>query len=307
MDKESIISRLKVWWHEFRGNFGDHVVHVVGKSRENKVPTNRYPVSTNLAVIISLSLLLGGGFFGVGPFVGEQLNNLGALLVSLGGGETPKSEEDPLIKTPEKEADENCILDDEGWVLWLGEMNREINDDTHLSLPANIKSGLFKYRGDINLDNECMFEFVPRGEIAINYVVSFDDFYQLVIGNNDYWTVTLAATDVVGGPYYPIKEKNTGVERPRLISSIKKGSAVEVTIRQNKNDNMYSVEVTLIYTPDLSYKAQKNTETFTWEFEPSPILKLKPIDLSIGLIRGENDTSHIGVSFISPAPTQPAR
>lgn len=197
-----------------------------------------------------------------------------------------------------------CDLSEGEWVRWFGKINQDFEDKTHFTLPANSNSALFKYVGKIEDFSTCEFTFIPRSENSVNYVLSLDDVYQIVIGDNDFWTIAARATDSIGGDLVPIKEDSTQKTRPRLTNKIKNGTTVRVVLNQKFVDTTtYQIELVVSYKPDSVTLNETQTSTFTWTFEPSPAILENP-SLSVGLIRGGEDKSEIGVNFISPSMVQ---
>ena len=134
--------------------------------------------------------------------------------------------------------------------------------------------------------------------------MSLDEIYQIVIGDNDFWTIALRATDAIGGELIPIEEDSTQKTRPRLLNKIKNGTTVKVALNQKFIDeNTYQIELTISYKPDTDVLNETQTDKFTWTFEPSPAILKKP-SLSVGLIRGLEDKSEISVNFVDPNVVQ---
>ena len=194
-----------------------------------------------------------------------------------------------------------CDLNTGEWVRWLGSINQDFEDKTHFTLPVNSNGALFKYAGKIDDFSSCEFAFIPRSENSINYVISLDEIYQIVIGDNDFWTIAVRATDAIGGDLIPIKEDFTQKTRPRLLNKIKNGTAVKVILSQKFiDDKTYQIDLDVSYKPDTTELNETQTSKFTWTFEPSPLILKKP-SLSIGLLRGLTDKSEIGVNFVDPS------
>src|SRR3989344_7550875 len=186
----------------------------------------------------------------------------------------------------------NCNFDSGTWKVWWGKLNSDVEDRTYYSLPTNSYQGLYKYFGPTPDIRTCEFVFVPRSESAINYVVSLDGIYQLQVGDNDYWTVSLGASNTVGGPLLAVKELTTGKTRPRVTGVIAKGSTVTLKLSQDfMEDNKYRVEATVTYSQEFDINAEPKTEVFQWEFIPSPAIDLYKNQISMGLIRAKGDTS----------------
>lgn len=211
---------------------------------------------------------------------------------------------DIKIEAPENDTPDvfsKCDLNKGEWVRWLGKINQDFEDKTHFTLPVNSSGALFKYVGKIEDFSSCEFIFIPRSENSINYILSLDEIYQVVIGDNDFWTIAVRATDAVGGDLVPIKEDVTQKTRPRLLSKIKNGTTVKVVLNQKfLDDDTYQIEVLVTYKPDTSTLDETQTSKFSWTFEPSPAILDNP-SLSIGLIRGSGDKSDIGANFIDPS------
>lgn len=256
-------------------------------------------------------LLIGGGLGS-----GLKLFQYGMSFIENSNGTVPGVEsvaltssviqsDSPQINryiTKNEDNENGCKLTDGTWSLWLGKMSRDVKDSGYLFLPPGSNQGLFKYSQSYNPEWVCEFAFVPRSEDGINYVISFDSLYQLVIGDNDFWTISLRASEALDGPLKPKKETQTQLERPRLQSKIRPGSTVKVLLEQRFiNDKEYEVKITVDYYSDVSYESVSVPESFSWVFEPSPSFDLKPLELSIGLIRGSGDLT-VGASFLSPNP-----
>ena len=207
------------------------------------------------------------------------------------------------IETPKKDAEDaftKCDLNSGEWVRWLGAVNQDFEDKTHFILPTNSSGALFKYVGKIDDISSCEFVFIPRSENSINYVLSLDEIYQIVIGDNDFWTIALRATDAIGGELIPIEEDTTQKTRPRLLNKIKNGTTVKVVLNQKFIDeDTYQIELNVTYKPDTDRLNEMQIDKFTWTFEPSPAILKKP-SLSVGLIRGLEDKSEISVNFVDP-------
>ena len=204
----------------------------------------------------------------------------------------------PLANTPGTFS--KCDLNTGEWLRWFGKINQDFEDKTHFTLPTNSNSALFKYVGKIDDFSTCEFTFIPRSENSINYVLSLDDVYQIVIGDNDFWTVAARSTDSIGGDLVPIKENSTQKTRPRLSNKIKNGTTVKVILNQKFIDaSTYQIELIVSYKPDSLILNEVQTSTFSWTFQPSPAILDNP-SLSIGLIRGIEDKSEIGVNFVDP-------
>lgn len=197
-----------------------------------------------------------------------------------------------------------CDLSAGEWIRWFGKINQDFDDKTHFTLPVSSGGALFKYIGKIDDFSSCEFIFIPTSESSINYVISLDEIYQIVIGDNDLWTVALRATDAIGGELLPISEDATQKTRPRLLSAVKSGTTVRAAINQGFIDSgRYKIELTVTYKPDATEINETQTSKFMWTFEPSPAILENP-SLSVGLIRGFGDKSEIGVKFVNPDVVQ---
>lgn len=205
---------------------------------------------------------------------------------------------DPRNRTSGMSGD--CNLNNGQWHLWYGRASQDVNDRKYFILPINREGFLFYYVGEIEDITICEFRFIPRGESAINYVISLDGVYQIVVGDNDLWAITLKATDQIDGVLSPVKESVTDEPRPRLSSRVRMGTMISVVLTQQFLDHgKYEVVAEISYKPDAGNDSEINTEKFTWIFDPPPVTS-GAVRLSVGLIRDPRNTSEIGASFIYP-------
>lgn len=241
------------------------------------------------------------------------LSNLGLLTSLLKEVNTSNPEDNvasvnsatPIkINSPQGEVAQgvkNCDLDNGSWNRWYGRVSQGVDDKNYFILPTNSGGALFQYAGNIEDITTCEFSFIPRGENTINYVVSLDGIYQIVLGDNDFWTVTLKATDRVDGELLPIEESVTKKTRPRLLSKARKGTTMSMLLTQRfLENNKYEVTAEISYKPDIDSSSYVSTEKFIWIFDPSPTIH-NSARLSVGLVRDPRDTSEIGASFIVPS------
>lgn len=256
-----------------------------------------------------LMLLSVGGLFGAGfKYIPKLIsvffeNGVGnELTASVSNNGIVKNNTETSIIQRSTESLQ-CDLDKDLWELWLGDIVQDVREPSYFSLPQKSTQGLFKYKSNIENISNCEFSFIPRGEGSINYVISFDGVYQIVIGDNDYWTISLRASDSIGGALNPIKEDKVQKTRPRLVSPIKKGTPVKITLNQGFTESgKYRVFIKINYRMDKIDSNAVHEEVFSWIFSPNPTLELYPTDLSIGLIRAKDDQRNVGVTFIYPNP-----
>lgn len=285
-------------------------------SRWGGVKCEEHRMSTILVATLLMSTIVGGGLAGGWHLIletGKYIYN-NTVVANTQGNKTQVAS--PIVSTIGSElfaqspklniSDDakNCDLQSAKWDLWFGnKLNTDVEDNTLLSLPVSSAQALYKYLGDVPNVAVCEFVFIPRGEKAINYVISYDGIFQVVIGDNDYWTISLRASDRLDGPLYSVEETQTGKTRPRLLSSAKQAAPIRVRLeRIVTEDGKFDITLTITYQPEIVGEIDTPPETFNWKFTPSPAAIIKPIELSIGLIRAKNDKSEIGVSFIYPNP-----
>lgn len=301
---------MKSWYIEFKSACKAIYCHKL--SAWGGIKCEDYKLSVICASCFLFFLLIGGGLgsgielfqYGM-SFMEDRDKNATSVVESVDMTSSVIQSDGPQINryiTKNEENENGCKLTEGTWNLWLGEMSRDVKDPGYLFLPSGSNQGLFKYSQVYNPEWACEFVFVPRGKDDVNYVISFDGIYQIVIGDNDFWTISLRASDALDGPLKPKKESLTQLERPRLQSKIRPGSTVKVLLEQKFiNDKEYEVKVTVDYDRDVSYEIDSVPESFSWIFEPSPSFDLRPLELSIGLIRGLKDST-VGASFLSPNP-----
>lgn len=297
------------WYREFKSACKGIYCHKL--SAWGGIKCEDYRLSVICASCFLFFLLIGGGLgsgiklFQYGMSFMETRNIVVPEVEPVALTSSAIQSDSPQINryiAKNEESENGCKLTDGTWSLWLGEMSRDVKDSGYLFLPPGSNQGLFKYSQSYNPEWACEFAFVPRSEDGVNYVISFDGLYQIVIGDNDFWTISLRASEALDGPLKPKKEVKTQLERPRLQSKIRPGSTVKVLLEQRFiNEKEYEVKILVDYDRDVSYETVSEPESLSWVFEPSPSFDLKPLELSIGLIRGSGNST-VGASFLSPNP-----
>jgi len=168
-----------------------------------------------------------------------------------------------------------------------------------LILPLNDSSGLLKYSDPIPVDSIYEIKFIPLGDTAINFVVTIPEIYEIVIGDKDYRTISLKySSEINQPPSIPVREKTTGLDRPKLTYPVNKNSEIGINIEQKlmSNGNLW-VQFDIHYWAE--DKKQKLPQSFTYEFKPSPRID-DSLFLNLGLIRGVlRDT--ISIKLIEPS------
>ena len=305
---------IREWLAEVGVNCRTIFCHFVGRWGGLKCEEHR--MSTIIVATFTMSLLIGGGLTLGAQSLAQVVSSLSGLnsgdkidssgLVANSISSTYKTS---VIAQPPKfnvsEEAKNCDLQNSAWQLWFGDkLNTDVEDTTYLSLPVGSAQALYRYLGDVPNDT-CEYVFIPRGERVINYVISYDGIFQIVIGDNDYSTVTLRASDRIDGPLYYIKETKTAKTRPRLLSSAKQGALIRAELQRVVTEKgKFNITLTVTYQPEIVGDVDTASETFNWEFTPSSTTIVRPLGLSIGMIRAENDKSEISANFIHPNPAQ---
>lgn len=197
---------------------------------------------------------------------------------------------------------ENCFQNEKEWSATLGALVNTTSTSRSLAIPQSEVRGLYVYPKKVHVTSSCTFRFVPLGEAAINYTISFADFYEVVIGDNDYRTVTLRATEALQGSFVAKTEVRRNSKRPFLDSPIKKGTKVLTEVIPKKfNNGDFDILVRVTYTADTNLlPSDFRIEEFSWRFRPSPILDEVDPSLSVGLIRAAKDDREVAALFLLP-------
>lgn len=280
----------RTWWREFGIIILDHLRHASGGGATKRKDI-KYERSVRLASISLLTLIVGGlGGSSIG--VAFRWN----ITKDLNTPQEATSTDNPVPKR--SAANEKGCFDEGKWDLRFGSLsgNASAGESSYYYLDPQKVKGFLGYSEDFPLNTECKFSFIPRGSKAVNLAISIDKLYQVTVGDNDYRTVSLRASREIAGKLDPIKESRTNLTRPRLKENMTKGSAVDITLRQEFLDEK-KFRVTIIVAP-----AEQESGEFVYEFYPSPQIYLEPLRFSIGLIREPGDKSEIAVSLLPPLP-----
>ncbi len=294
-------------WHAHIGRVISDVFHAQVEKHAG-IKGKDYPLPALLAGCLAILLPLGiySLIVGVGAglftdwakdqFTGKN-TSLAATIASVS----------KPIQSPKKQISndaEKCDLDLNGWQK-ANDGKASIDDDEPSHLILNTKSTGIQYRyngspEDISL---CEYTFAPRSEKAINYAITLDGVYQITIGDNDYSAIALRAAKKIDGQFLPVNEERTSSSRPRLAHPVQEGTQVKVRLVQlPDSDSVYRVTAEITYTPVGSTTPIATPETFSWVLPSTLVLQVKTPHISVGLIRGKNDDSEIGVNFLSPDP-----
>ncbi len=182
------------------------------------------------------------------------------------------------------------------WVIGQGNLSKLIGSSSIFYLPHGENSGLLKYTTPLNDKNslfQITFKSHSKGD-SMNFIVTFPNVYELVIGDDDLRTITLKKSPSLGEPPKEnIKEQRKNTVRPALKNDIIIGSEVALNIEQKLllNGNML-IQVDIRYWHNLSEK--KEPDVFLFEFRPPPGIE-DLMHLHVGILRDK--TTDVSNSF----------
>jgi len=191
---------------------------------------------------------------------------------------------------------EKSNFNDNKWQESLGVFLRDNNDQNYFALNQEKDRALLKFYKNILERQEINFEFIPLSENAANIVINVNDLYEIVIGDNDYESLTLKLRESWKGVFKEV-ESVDGYTRKPIDLGIKKKTNVLLTMNTECHlDGSYFVEIGIKFTPEKIKTDKPKTLHAQYNFNP-PFQTCIPLEISVGLINTEQ--TYVAARFIS--------
>ncbi len=186
---------------------------------------------------------------------------------------------------------------DERWQKHLGTFLRKNDDPNYFGLASTSEKGLLKFRNPYLERELVIFKFTPLSKDTANIIMHINNFYEIVVGDNNYKALTFKARRSWDGPWEIVPTTEGEMEKD-MYTGIKKGT--DVTMRMIgycQMDETYFVKLEIKFKPDQVDLSEYQVLTSEYVFSP-PFQECEPFDISIGLIN-PNHQSGIEARFLS--------
>ncbi|MBI4094862.1 MAG: hypothetical protein HY435_01560 [Candidatus Liptonbacteria bacterium] len=186
--------------------------------------------------------------------------------------------------------DESNFEDGRWQQLGLASLTALSKDRALFQLVTTSTAGLLKFHQPISAKSTFELKFIPLGTEVSNIVILIHGLYEIVIGDDDYTSVTLKALRGVGQDWVPIQEQRTGRIRLTTAGGFRKGSEIQTRILHDPlSAGQFRVILDIKYLPNKPENADYQTLSGTYIFTPAPLLE--PLAMSVGLIpsRGSSE------------------
>jgi len=203
----------------------------------------------------------------------------------------------PLVG-PEK-SDYFSDFTDGKWVEHLGKFYRSFSDLNHIFLFPETPGALLKFHKPLPERKEVEFKFSPLSEDSANIVINVGNLYEIVIGDNNYKTVSVKARIDPDEKWEFIPEKQSGqLTKDMIGGGMRRSSEVIMKIdTEHRLDGNYFLDLKIRYIPiepiNAGYQNFHGQYIFTPHFQ-----EYKPLDISVGLINPKLKTD-VAVRFTS--------
>ncbi len=199
------------------------------------------------------------------------------------------------IKTPIKEVIAESNFNDNQWEESLGSFLRDEKDSNYFALGPEKERALLKFGKSFLERQRIIFEFTPMSEEAINVVLNVNDLYEIVLGDNDYETITLKARETWNGIFQEIESKD-GYKKKKIDAGIRKKTDVVLTmITECQVDGSYFVEVGISFKPEKIKTNEAQSLKVRYVFD-TPFQECIPLEIGVGLINPKH--SYIAARFV---------
>jgi len=224
-------------------NFIDFIFEMI--SNKWGVPLSSYSLKTRWAVVL-ISIIIIFPFllftaFGKEGISLEVLNKQISSVINNKGGNAQsvvfEGNNNTINQNFNYDKNTKIKFDNNKWVDSIGNLASWRKNKNQIILPFGENSGLLKYIEPISEDSRFEIRFKPLNKELINFVISIPAVYEIIIGDNDYQTITLKKSDSSGGiPNIQVPviiendPKNNKVLRPRFDYELKKGEEIAVLV-----------------------------------------------------------------------------
>jgi len=209
-----------------------------------------------------------------------------------------KSTDSGLPTTEVSPSDYYSDFIDEKWVEHLGKFYRSFNDLNHIFLFPETPRALLKFHKPLPERREIEFKFSPLSEDAANIVINVGNLYEIVIGDNNYKTVSVKARIGPDEKWESIPEKQSGLLTKDMTGGMRKDSDVIMKINTEYHlDGNYFLDLKIKHIPIAPPSAGLQNFHGQYIFTV-PFQEYKPLDISVGLINPKLKAG-VGARFIS--------
>ena len=182
------------------------------------------------------------------------------------------------------------------WTEYLGTFSRN-NEINYFGLASTNNKALLKFDKQFSERELIIFEFVPLSLASANVVIHVNDLYEIVVGDDDYKTLTFKARDGWKGPWRTVPDKQ-GDFKKELYTGIKRGTNVVLRIiTYCQMDGNYFVKIEIKFKPEKFKKEEDQILNAEYIFNP-PFQECMPLDIGVGLLNPDFQ-SDISAKFIS--------
>lgn len=200
----------------------------------------------------------------------------------------------PEVVVPEVVAESN--FNDDQWKESLGSFLRDEKDINYFALGPEKERALLKFGKSFLERQRIIFEFIPMSEDTINVVLNVNDLYEIVIGDNDYKTITLKARDTWDGVFQEI-ESEDGYKKKKIDAGIRRKTDVVLTmITECRVDGTYFVELGISFKPENVKTNEPQSLKVRYVFD-TPFQECMSLEIGVGLINPKH--SYIAAKFVS--------
>lgn len=188
-------------------------------------------------------------------------------------------------------------FNDNKWQKHLGSFLRNDSDPNYFGLASTSDKGLIKFHNSFSERQFIVFEFTPLSENSANIIIHINDLYEVVIGDNDYKTLTLKAREGWNGPWKIIPNKE-GQLKKEMYTGIKKNTDVIIRmLTYCQMDEKYFTRLEIKFKAEQIEMGENQFLVSEYVFNP-PFQNCRPFDVSVGLIN-PNHQSDISARFLA--------
>lgn len=210
--------------------------------------------------------------------------------------DSKKEEVENEKNIPQEDYDQSDFTDDK-WKKHLGSFLRSDDDPHYFALASTTDKGLIKFYNPFKERKLIVFEFTPLSGETANIVIHVNDFYEIVIGDGDYETLTFKARESWKSPFKKIQNEEGELEK-KFLTGIKKNTDVIMRMLSYcQMDGRYNTTLEIKFKPEGVAVEENQFLHSEYVFNP-PFQNCRPFDVSVGLVN-PNYRSDIEAQFIS--------